>query len=165
MCPRLFLYELSNGLTISSLTSTDSVNIPTMISSEIAWICNRGIPVEIDEEIGCFCPPSYYGSRCEYQNQRVSLTVQFRQEMEFRWNAVFTILLTLIDDDEHRIESFDQIIYLSTRDCSAKFNIYLLYSKRPKTKAEESTNYSVRIDAYNNRDLSHHATWYLDIPL
>lgn len=137
-----------------------------MISSEIAWTCNRGIPVDIDQDIWCLCPPAYYGSRCEYQNQRVSLTVQFRQEVGFRWNAVFTIVFTLIDDDEHQIESFDQIMYLPTRDCSAKFNIYLLYSQRPKIKSEESKkSYSVRIDAYNSRDLSHHATWYLDIPL
>ena len=79
---------------IFSLTSQDPVNLPAMIPSDVAWICNRGIPVEMDEEIWCLCPPSYYGSRCEYQNQRVSLTVQFRQEVGFRWNAVFTIVLS-----------------------------------------------------------------------
>ena len=161
---RRFLQK-PESLNIFSIISINSKNIPTNISFEIIWICNRGIPVEVGNETLCLCPPSYYGSRCQYQNQRVSLTVQFRQEVGFVWNAVFTIVFTLIDHDEHRIQSFDQIIYLPTRDCSAKLNIYLLYSKRPNTKAEESTNYSVRIDAYNSRDLSHHATWYLDIPL
>jgi hypothetical protein len=26
----------------------------------------------------CLCPPSYYGDHCQYQNQRISLTLQFR---------------------------------------------------------------------------------------
>ena len=119
----------------------------------------------MNKEIWCLCPPSYYGSRCQYQNERVSLTIQFRQEVGFPWNTVLTIVFNLIDNDEHHIESFDQIIYVPTRDCSAKFNIYLLYSKRPKLTRGNSTNYSIRIDAYNTHDLSHHATWYLEIPL
>ena len=31
-----------------------------------------------ETRITCLCPPSYYGSQCEYQNQRISLSIQFR---------------------------------------------------------------------------------------
>jgi hypothetical protein len=46
-----------------------------------AWRCNRGLDVVTwlgDETFinQCFCPPSYYGDLCEYQNQRVSLTLK-----------------------------------------------------------------------------------------
>ncbi|CAF4520202.1 unnamed protein product, partial [Rotaria sp. Silwood2] len=49
------------------------------------WYCNRGILIPVvvrlasDPDIGkgeCLCPPSYYGDRCQYQSQRVSLSIQ-----------------------------------------------------------------------------------------
>lgn len=44
--------------------------------------CHRGVDIDVwhDEQIkhACFCPPSYYGDRCQYQSQRISLTVKFQ---------------------------------------------------------------------------------------
>ncbi|CAF4276900.1 unnamed protein product [Rotaria sp. Silwood2] len=79
-------------------------------------ICNRGIPVYVNNfsEIFCLCPPAYFGYRCEYQNQRISLTLQFRT-VEFR--TVFTFIIMLIDDNT-TIHSSEQHDYVSVRDCS-----------------------------------------------
>mgnify|MGYP001118537749 CR=1 FL=1 len=144
-------------------TKTGSLNHnASLVPFERAWICNRGIPLQMNNETRCLCPPSFYGSRCERQNQRVSLTVQFRKQVGFAWNALFTISTTLIDTNEHQIESYDQILYIPSRDCSVKYNFNLLYSKRPK---EKSQNYSIRIDAYDKYELTDHISWHIDIPL
>ncbi|CAF2136233.1 unnamed protein product [Rotaria magnacalcarata] len=47
------------------------------LHSKQAWLCHRGILIYYgkNESEKCLCPPSYYGSRCQYQNQRVSLTL------------------------------------------------------------------------------------------
>ncbi|CAF4260324.1 unnamed protein product [Rotaria magnacalcarata] len=52
------------------------------LDSRQAWLCNRGILIYYgkNESEQCLCPPSYYGDRCQYQNQRVSLTLQFRND-------------------------------------------------------------------------------------
>lgn len=72
----------------------------------------------------------------------------------------FFVILTLTDDDEQHINSYDQIQYLSIRDCDIKYNIYLLYSTRPKNI---SKNYSVRLDAFNGHSLKHRASWLFSI--
>ncbi|CAF4866573.1 unnamed protein product, partial [Rotaria sp. Silwood2] len=43
-----------------------------------SWYCNRGVFVYFNDNKTkkCLCPPSYFGERCQWQNQRVSLTVQ-----------------------------------------------------------------------------------------
>ncbi|CAF4679799.1 unnamed protein product, partial [Rotaria sp. Silwood1] len=98
----------------------------------------------------CLCPPSFYGNMCQYQNQRVSLTIKFRA-LSDSWSILFAIIISLIDDSEERlIHSYEQFIYLSIRDCKIKFNIYLFNSTRPK---DSTKNYSIHIDIYEKISL------------
>ncbi|CAF1686970.1 unnamed protein product, partial [Adineta ricciae] len=86
-------------------------------------------------------------------NQRVSLTVQIRPE--FDWHTVFLLVIFLIDENQE-IESYDYIEYISIRDCLTKFDIYLLYSSRPKNN---SKSYFVRIDVYDQILLTYRTSW------
>ncbi|CAF0845758.1 unnamed protein product [Adineta steineri] len=122
------------------------------------WFCNRGIPIRTrvnstTSVLSCLCPSSYYGDRCQYQNQRVSLTIQIR--VTSGWRSIYTFLITLIDH-ERNIQSYDQVEYSPVRDCRGKFNLYLLYTSRPKNS---SMNYSVQIDAYNQSSMKYRASW------
>ncbi|CAF3689724.1 unnamed protein product [Rotaria sp. Silwood1] len=64
----------------------------------------------------CLCPPSSYDDQCQYQNQRVSLTIQF-QTLSDSWSTLFAIIVSLINNSEERIiHSYEQFTYLSTRD-------------------------------------------------
>ncbi|CAM4765337.1 unnamed protein product [Rotaria magnacalcarata] len=108
----------------------------------------------------CFCPPIYYGDRCQYQNQRVSLTIT----MGFvHHNTIYGIVITLIeqDNDRQEIHSCHQLTQVPKYRCDRPFNIYLLYSTRPKNT---SKNYSVRIDAFDKESLIYLASWTLKIP-
>ena len=49
----------------------------------------------------CLCPPSHYGDRCQYQNQRVSLTIHFRAFSD-SWQIPFIVIVSLIDDTDQR---------------------------------------------------------------
>ena len=74
----------------------------------------------------CICPSNYYGNQCEYQNQRVSLTLTLLTVNAYHIYAVF---IKLIDDDNNRqeIQSFKQIIYISMTVCSQSLEMYFLY--------------------------------------
>ncbi|UJR29387.1 hypothetical protein I4U23_010599 [Adineta vaga] len=157
------LQLMTENITLVSLSEnkTQVINSNNEIDDmqyDNEWRCNRGLlmHVRVDnetDELVCLCSPSYYGDMCQYQNQRVSLTFQIRVTSD--WRTLFTFLITLIDDEEN-IESHDYIEYLAVRDCDTKFNIYLLYSTRPKNI---SKTYSVRIDAYNKLTLTYRASW------
>ncbi|CAF1039255.1 unnamed protein product [Adineta steineri] len=124
-----------------------------------AHICNRGILIYEHTEERCLCPPAYYGLRCEFQNQRVSITFQIRTAL---WHTHFQFVIMLIDNDEHEIESYEQISYLGIRDCNFKYNLNLLYTSRPK---HINKSYSVRIDAFDALSTSviYHGSWLFPI--
>ena len=121
------------------------------------WRCHRGLNIRVHDQFKCICPPSYYGDLCQYQNQRVSLTLQIHTIAEIQ--VTFAFLVALVDSDGH-VHSYDQISYLALRDCNVKFQIYLLYATRPK---DPTKTYAVRIDAYDRSSLVHRATWLFPI--
>jgi len=116
----------------------NNIKFPSLLSiknsqQQQQFRCHRGLDLRLwlDNKSNitsvCLCPPSLYGNMCQYQNQRVSLTITFRA-LSSSWQTLFEIVISLIDDSDQRIiHSHEQISFLSIRDCKQKFNIYLLY--------------------------------------
>ncbi|CAF4831731.1 unnamed protein product [Rotaria socialis] len=75
-------------------------------------------------------------------------------------NTIYGMVITLIeqDNDRQEIHSYHQLTQAPKYRCGRSFNIYLLYSTRPKNT---SNNYSVRIDAFDNESLIYLASWAL----
>ena len=126
-------------------------------------LCHRGIKIMVaskdDIILKCLCPPSLYGDRCEYQSQRVSLTVQAQSSSD--WREMFTFIFILLTDN-NEIESYDHRYYSPSTDCAIKWNIYLLYRSRPK---DPTRNHSVRVDIYRRQitTVEYRASWYYPI--
>jgi len=124
--------------------------------------CHRGLELNVylDKSTNlitslCLCPPSYYGSHCQYQNQRVSLTVQFRASSD-SIQIPFLIIISLIDNSEERIiHSSEQFIYLSSKHCRRKFHFNFLYSTRPKNSLKE---YFLHFDIYEKITFKYRAS-------
>ena len=126
-------------------TISSSLSVIQRVVSHVPH-CHRGLTLRVwSNNLTCLCPPSYYGTQCQYQSQRVSLTMQFRPSAS-SWQTLFAIFVSLIDNSDQRmIHSYEQFTFLSVRDCQRKFNIYLLYSTQPK---DPHKNYSIHIDVY-----------------
>lgn len=128
---------------------------------EVAWLCNRGLFIWhlIEEEIlnkYCFCPPAYYGHRCQFQNQRISLSYRV-YTVELR--VVFNLVIMLIDNTS-QIHSQEQRSYLPFKDCDVQFGMNLLYSTQPK---DSSKKYIVRIDLFEKLNLNYRFSWEFPI--
>ncbi|CAF3588325.1 unnamed protein product [Rotaria sordida] len=101
-----------------------------------AWYCNRGLIIHTLIENNscdktCMCPPSYYGHLCQYQNQRISLTLRL-SSIDTHATYAFVIMLIDDNDEEQKIDAYDQFVYIAKQSCSIKLNRYLLFSTRPK---------------------------------
>lgn len=126
-----------------------------------SWRCNRGLYARLrhtkpHQRYTCFCPPSYYGESCQYQSQRVSLTLGFLVADRFQ---LYSIVASLVDE-ESEIIAHEQFPFMGDWGCSRPFNIYLLYRSRPK---KMSKNYSIQIDAFEKNSLVYVGSWHLPI--
>ena len=145
-----------------TMNETSSVLPSNNIS--LGSYCNRGVLIwfGLKKMKKCLCPPSYFGARCQWQNQRISLTLQLIFRSTVSRNVVLQVVIMLIDDDSGQpTDKHEQIIFLPSRDCGIKHNIYLLYPDRPK---RTSANYSIRIDVFFKAKLNYYGSWHLPIP-
>jgi hypothetical protein len=142
---RIIYFQLDNNInSVNKITES-----PIQISPQHKSRCHHGIHLRNDV---CLCPPSSYGSDCQYQNDRISLAIQFQALSDSR-QTQFTIIILLIDDSDQRIiHSYEQINYFLLKNCQTKFQFYLLYSTRPK---DLTKNYSIQIDFYEKKSLIH----------
>lgn len=129
-----------------------------------AWRCNRGLHARLwlgndNYYYRCFCPPSYYGDFCQYQNQRVVLKLGLALANQ---RGLYGVVITLFDDDDDReeINSYDQYVIAAGQYCGEFFEIYLWYSARPKNS---SKNYSIRVDSFDLISFVYLASWHLKI--
>ncbi len=151
--------EIPTSELIDDDNRQSSYQLSTLSDVELGWLCNRGVFVWFwigkTKNSRCLCPPSYYGERCEFQNQRVSISIRLKT---FEWHQIFKLVVILIDNYSI-IHSSDQHIFLSAYDCNVRFDMTLLYADRPKN---ESKSYTIRIDifeAHNNNQLNFRASW------
>jgi len=129
--------------------------------------CHRGYPLRLWldynrslTDIICLCPLSYYGSYCQFQNQRVSLTLLFETFPDSR-RTIFSVVIQLIDNTTQRqIHSSKQLTYIHLKHCQRKFNLYLTYSTRPK---QTNKTYSIQIDIYEKSTIGYRGS--VSLPL
>lgn len=155
---------VQSSRSISSSTKT-TTKITKSSNENVELNCHRGLEAyhlissEKDTfERKCFCPPSYYGNQCQYQTDRVSLTLRFRLSLSQRNNFIFSI--TLRDEQQHEINSFIIHRYQSSEECDIKFSSYLLYSTPMKNRTKD---YLIHIDIYKHDNLVYYGSWYSPI--
>ena len=144
-----------------SVMQYESTTLNNKIDFRRAWTCNRGILVYVGTEYMelCLCPPSYYGNQCQFQSQRVSLTVKFRKECAPNCDGVYSIVLMLVDQNR-TIYSYEQLTYIPTNNFTMKHNLYFLYGSRSK---DMTKNYAIDIHVYNKSDLTYYTSWTLPV--
>ncbi|CAF1473617.1 unnamed protein product [Adineta ricciae] len=139
---------INNQATISrkNLKYQMTDDIITNIPVESKYNCHRGFVIDIlTNKKTCLCSPSYYGSQCQYQSQRIHLSIQY-QALSDSWQTLFVISISLIDDTiERNIHSNELYNYLSIKDCRTKFENYLLYSNKTYDPMKK---YFIHIDIY-----------------
>ena len=158
-------YFPSTSLSVQQLINTKP-NKSLLINTSIELIeyCNRGIVIfeGKSSEKKCLCPPNYFGHRCQWQNQRVSLTIQILPFASYEKTvSIYHLFIYLIDDEYQIIHNYEEINYIPVIDCRTKYNRYLLYPNQPKNP---NNTYSIHIDIYNKLTLKYYGSWHLFIP-
>jgi hypothetical protein len=137
---------------IDEYTSTNR-SVPTITASTelqstlISYLCNRGIDMQMhNSSIVCFCPPQYYGDRCQYHNDRV--TVYLRLNLS---QSIYTeltdpaivlklLVLFLFKDQTLTTDEFHVRPVVKSTVYSKKIG-YFLYSRSHKLLKEKQARY------------------------
>ena len=127
-----------------------------VLSSE----CHRGYPLRSLNEIICLCPTNYYGSQCQYQKQRISLTLRFQTYSDSR-RTLFAVVIQLIDNSSQRlVHSSKQLTYIYIKHCQTKFKFYLTYLNYRK---EINRSYFIHINFYEKLTFAYRGSLYIPI--
>lgn len=142
----------------SRSTISNDVRSDDFLFSNDSYKCNRGISVMYKNDIRCFCPPAYFGSRCQYFSDRISVVVQvdrksmpksfFNVTMKIQANLIFNGIII----DQHE---FDLLPTLETMK-SIKHRFYLLYSRSNLMIEHKRNRYFNRTDIIINHPYAVH---------
>ena len=148
---RLENYETScyKRLSVQTTSLTDSsTSIIQPIASKAAraivyGYCNLGFYLNVGDGTKrvCFCPPSFYGDRCQFNRRRITVRVQFEQRDHADIPANINVLVLLLYNKSQILDH--QFFTSGNTDTPTKYNVYLLYP-RPRPPGI----YTVRFEAY-----------------
>ena len=134
--------------------------------SNQTWYCHYGVPAVVRLtrnffSTRCFCPADFYGDRCQYQRQRISVALTVRVAK----NRVIPVILTSLISDDHdheEVQSYHLSSYLiSSTSCEKTLKFLLLYTTRPKNI---SKHYFVKTDAFDHVTSTYLGSWRFPVP-
>ncbi|CAF4022098.1 unnamed protein product, partial [Adineta steineri] len=135
------------------LFNTSTVPLPGIQTKSISnpqlhGYCNRGFYLlsRNGKEPVCFCPPSFYGHRCQYDRLRVTVRIRFDRRHRSDLPPLLHVLVLLLYNktfivDHQRFVDIDQ-------EFPPKHKAYLLYPHSNFTG-----NYSVQFQIYDGLEL------------
>ncbi|CAF1398734.1 unnamed protein product [Adineta steineri] len=148
------IIELKKNFKVLSLNDLSAVFF--------GWHCHRGVLIRSGDSYQCLCSPAYYGSRCEYESDRLSVILQLHTPSLINRHQIFQIVIFLLDINEN-ILSYEIILYSDINYCLTKYLLYLLYPNQSKLPR----NSFIRIDSFiltkEEEEIRYSQSWYFDI--
>lgn len=141
------------SLNISSERFVSKKSISASDSS-VVYLCNRGVGMTMfNGSIVCFCPPQYFGERCEYHADRLSVlfhvnvsqSISSRQNVEMKMLILFVFEKTIISIDEITFREEDQL---------KKKLIHFVYSRSSEFVEKKRKRYRNRSSVLNEHPYS-----------
>ena len=160
-------------VTVISLLLHFSNRTPVFVNPDVSystWYCNQGFLARIfNNSQSCFCPFGFYGNRCQYQQERV--TISFQLDTSDRYSDVPSVLkfvFYLRDQLTSEVVDFrDLIVVPSERRYSRspitvhrRYFVPLLFTNQKKNH-----RHYIHIESYliTNSSLEFQAAWYYKV--
>ena len=174
---QLPLFHLDANISESSPDSTTAIqkttnvsNVTSPLSFLSVYRCNRGIGMpSINQSIVCFCPPQYYGDRCQYHADRLLVLLQLDLSQSLYSTGtnpkiVLKLLVLFLFNKQTLLTQEFHLRPALEIDVVEKKMVHFLYSKSSASRQQrnnrylnrtsllESQPYSIRIEVYETRE-------------
>jgi hypothetical protein len=146
------VYEIVRGSLSSGTITFEEHYLP--------FICNRGVAVRYyTGDTVCFCPPSFYGSQCEFYSDRITVATHLdltNYRPSLHETAVIKVLTTFLFKDQI-IDYYEFHVNprIETDANYVKQGIYFLYPRLKQFLEMKMANrsgtqlYNIRFEAFN----------------
>ena len=161
-------------------TTINLTNETSPLSSLSAYWCNRGIGIPwLNKSIVCFCPPQYYGDKCQYHADRLLLLLHLNfsesiYEAETDQNVVLKFFVLFLFNDQISMTHEFRVRPTLEIPSFKKHMVHFLHSKSSMSRQQRtsryynrsglinSQSYAIRIEGYEgkeNKDLLLFGVW------
>ena len=129
------------------------------------FVCNRGIAIYSQPDVLCSCPPAYYGIRCEFFSDRLTIITHLDLSTltpTLFSSSVFQIVVNLVFLETKYIDC--HIFYVNPKleiRNYVKQRFYLIYSRAETMLMHKQWRYFNHTDVVNNHPYSVHFDVYL----
>jgi hypothetical protein len=143
---------------------------PNSMSPSIPYLCNRGVGIHMyNKSIVCFCPPQYYGDKCQFHSDRVAVLVHLNLSQSIyahesnhlvmlKLRLVFLFKNETLDDHEFDVQPTAEIIRYEKKMIHFLYpraSEFLRYKRQryfDRANIIDDHPYSLRIEVYEIRD-------------
>ena len=89
--------RLGSWNSTTSPNNSDPIKLPETTTT-IVYQCNRGVGVETPNgSFACFCPPQYYGDKCEYHSDRILVLLHLNLSQSiYTQNSDINLVLKMV---------------------------------------------------------------------
>ena len=140
---------------------SDSVEDGTITFEEyfLPFFCNRGLAVQSNTgDPVCFCPPSFYGSQCQFFSDRITVVTHLDLS-DYRSSSVPLEVIKMLTTFLFKAEIIDYYVFYVNPQKQSKRNdvkqtIYFVYLRLEEYLQMKKSNrngtqfYSVRFEAF-----------------
>ncbi|CAF4037537.1 unnamed protein product, partial [Rotaria sp. Silwood2] len=161
--------SIKHSSSVTQTTPTTTISSNTT-SSFIAYWCNRGVGIEMyNNSIACFCPPQYYGDKCQFHADRIILLLHLNLSqpiytVDSEIQIVLKMVVLFLFKNEIIMNHLFHVRPVAEIFVYTKKMIHFLYSRSSQSlqhKRERYFNqsniinhhpYSIRIEMYERKD-------------
>ena len=126
--------------------------------------CHRGVVISNKENHTneCLCPPSYYGSHCQWQSERLTISYRVDVSLLFDRYAIHWIVFYLLNEYDE-VLTYETMIHTTfDQSLTNKQIIYLNYPRYLKAHSQFEKKF-VRIDVYRITNTSIELTSFSEL--
>ena len=125
-----------------------------------AFVCNRGLGVRLDSEIRCLCSGTYYGDRCQYFSDRITVITHLNlthtgYEKPTKDNILIKVVAFFLFKNDEIIDHHEFIVTVALELIDyTKHKFQLVYSRSDIFLKHKKQRYFNRTDIVNNHPYS-----------
>ncbi|CAF1293196.1 unnamed protein product [Adineta steineri] len=158
--------DMTDNMMIDEALKSIRENPELMLSVELPFICNRGIPIKDNHgQTRCLCSPSYYGDYCEFHADRISVVTHLNlttyngnhttvntENSTGLVSCTFRYAERIVDRHEFYVHSIAK---------TTKQKFYFSYSRTAEFKEQKRLQrhgtqlYSIRFEAFYLQSVHH----------